>query len=159
MALTTAQLQTLATELQSDPNGYGYAADLASGNDAGLRDKLNLKRDGSNGGPAISVRRPSIPRQELLDAIDTRDLKANPSILEGSILESILQADTIALANPDGTVARTRQNLNRLLGDTQGSQSRLAALAIETGSRAQQLFGYSVAVTDTDVAAAKKLIP
>jgi hypothetical protein len=156
MSLSQTQLQSLKNELNTDPNGYGYATDLASGNDASLVEKINLKRDGTNGGPLISVRRPSIRREELLDAIDTRDLKANPSILEGSILESILQTDTIALANPDGLVSRTRQNLNRLLLDTNQSQTRLSTLATEVGSRAQQLFGYTTVVSDIDIANAKK---
>lgn len=154
MALTSTQYPLLANELNTDPNGYGYSQYITNGNDSALAEMLNLKRDGTNGGPAINIRRPTVKRQELMDAVDTRDLKASPTVLEGSILESILQADTITLTNDDGTVNRTRQNLNRLLGDTQGSQTRLAALATERGSRAQQLFGYNVAIDDSDIAKA-----
>lgn len=138
----------LANEINADPNAYGYAARAAVGDDQGIADLLNLKRAG------ITVRRPSVRREELMEAIDTRDLKANPTVLEGSLLESILQSDTVFLANPDNTVSRTRQNLNRLLADTNLSQTRLAALANEQGSRAQQLFGYATNVTPSDVAKA-----
>lgn len=156
MPLSPSQIAALKTELNTDPRAYGYAADIAAGNQTAVAAKLNLKRTGTNGGPAINVRRPTITRQELMDAVDTRDLKANPTVLEGSILESILQADTITLTNPDGTVNRTRQNLNRLLGDTNGSQTRLGAIATEQGSRGQELFGYNTLIDDIDVANALK---
>lgn len=164
MGLTVTQLAALKTELQTDPRGYGYAA--ANRNDTDMAARINLVRDGSagtvptnptGGNPAglasgiISIKRPSIPRAELLNAIDTRDLKASPTALEGSVLESILQSDTIALLNDDGSNNLTRQNLNRLLADTQGSQSRLGVIAKRSASRAEELFGFGAAVSIDDV--------
>lgn len=158
--MTPAQIQALRTELTTDPRGYGYAAALR--NDTDMATRINAVRDGTNppatptaaGGQAsgvITVKRPTIPRRELLNAIDIRDLKASPTVLEGSVLESILQSDTITLLNDDGTNNLTRQNLNRLLADTNGSQTRLGTIARRAASRAEELFGYGVAVTIDDV--------
>lgn len=158
--MTDAQITILRTELLNDPRGYGYNA--AGRNDSNIERIINTVRDGTNpptnptadGGTAnglISIKRPTIPRQELLNAIDTRDLKASPTVLEGSILESILQSDTITLLNDDGTNNLTRQNLNRLLNDTQGSQTRLGQIARRPGSRAEEKFGFGVTVTIENV--------
>lgn len=160
MGLSPTQIAALKAELQTDPRGYGYNA--AGRNDTDMKNRVNAVRDGTNpgtnptgaGGQAsgvISLKRPTIPRQELLNAIDTRDLKASPTVLEGSVLESILQSDTITLLNDDGTNNLTRQNLNRLLADTNGSQTRLGTIARRNASRAEELFGFGVAVTTDEV--------
>jgi hypothetical protein len=161
--MTNTQLQTLKTELQTDPRGYGYNHTLR--NDSDMVSRINTVRDGTNppsnptaaGGTAngqIQIKQTSISRQALINAIDTRDLKASPTVLEGSILESVLQSDTITLLNDDGTNNLTRQNLNRLLNDTNGSQTRLGQIAKRNASRAEELFGSGVAVTTDDVASA-----
>lgn len=156
MPLNATQLQTLKTELNSDPRSYGYAADLASGNDAGLVAKLNLARAG------ITIRRPDCDPAEILEAIDIRDFAASPAGVTNnqfvaSWFESITQFARVRLANADGTKTQVRKNIDRMVNDTQGSQTRLDAVAVRAGSRAEELFGFGVAVTDTDVANAKRL--
>jgi hypothetical protein len=149
---------TLKTELQTDPRGYGYAEHLTTGNDAALAGMLNTVRDGTNG-TAITIRRPTVGRFEILDAIDVRDFPATPgqvnnATLAASWFESITQADTVRLANPDGSKTQTRKNIDRLVGDTNGSQTRLDAVAIKNGSRAEELFGALVTVSSDDIAKA-----
>mgnify|MGYP000476295844 CR=1 FL=1 len=150
MPLTTAQLQTLKTELNSDPRSYGYAADILSGYVGGLRDKLNLARAG------ITIRRPDCDPAEILEAIDIRDFAASPAGVTNnqftaSWFESITQFARVRLANTDGTKTQVRKNIDRMVNDAQGSQTRLDAVAVRTGTRAEELFGAGVVVTNDDV--------
>lgn len=158
MALTTAQLAALATEINTDPLTYGFAAMKVAGNDQGIADLLNKVRTGADGKPAISVKRPNCTPAEILEAIDVRDFPASPTgvtsvPLAQSYLESITQFPTIRLTNDDGSKTLVRKNIDRLVNDTQGSQTRLDAVAVRNGSRAEQLFGFGVAVSGNDVAA------
>ena len=163
MALTSAQLATLKTELNADPNAYGYAADLAVGNQEGVANKLNLRRDGTNGGPAITVRETAISTFALLEAIDNRDFITGTITQESQLLsgwfESITQGQSIALLDAAGQPNRVLGNLRRMLQNPgpQLSRSRVDALANRNGSRAEQLFGSGVRVTDADVANALAL--
>lgn len=156
-------LAVLKAELINDPRGYGYNALVR--NDVLMAQIINTVRDGTNppanptadGGTAnglISLKKPSISRFDLINVIDTRDLKASPTVLEGSVLESILQSDTITLLNDDGTNNLTRQNLNRLLNDTNGSQTRLGQIARKNSSRAEEKFGVGTVVSVADIGTA-----
>lgn len=144
----------LAAEINTDPLGYGYAAQVAAGSDVGVADLLNQVRAGGDGFPTITVRRADITPSEVLEAIDTRDLKASPTVLEGSWLESITQQRTMRLLNDDGSNTRVLANLRRLVNDTNGSQTRVNAIANRNGSRAEQLFGTGTYVDPQDVARA-----
>jgi hypothetical protein len=163
----------LATELQSDPRGYGFRAliSIAEGgvsagstNDEAVAVMLNVIRAGTagtvpasptaDGGAAsgiISLKRPTVPRVELMNCIDSRDLKALPTVLEGSILESILQADSVTLLNDDGTNNVTRGNLNRFLSDANGSQTRLNAVSKLNSSRFAEKFGFGSIANNAQV--------
>lgn len=144
----------LKTEIQTDPLGYGYAGYLAAHEPENVAAALNKVRDGTDGKPTIQVRRLDVAAIEVLEAVDTRDFVASPNALQASWFESITQNATIRLANTDGTQNRIKNNLDRILNDTQGSQTRLNALAKRNGSRAEQLFGPGAVVTTADVAAA-----
>lgn len=168
MPVTTAALRT---EITTDPRGYGYAPFVASGNDQAVADRLNAVRDGTNpptnptaaGGTAngaISIKRPDCTPAEILEAIDVRDFASAPTgvasvPLSQSWLESITQFAKVRLANADGTKTLSRKNIDRLVNDTQGSQTRLDAVAVRNGSRAEELFGVGVVVTRDDVASAR----
>lgn len=150
MSLTPAQLQTLKTELNSDPQSYGYAADITSGYVGGLRDRLNLARAG------ITIRRPDCDPAEILEAIDLRDFAASPAGVTNNQFasawfESITQFPRVRLANADGSKTQVRKNIDRMVNDTQGSQARLDAVAVRSGSRAEGLFGAGVVVSHDDV--------
>lgn len=165
----------LATEINTDPRGYGFAALKASGSDQGIVDSLNLPRDGTAGrvptnptaagGLAtgiISVKRNSIRRIELLAIIDNRDFIADSAAannagnrLAAGWWESLGQTDNIPLLNDDGTNNIIRQNLNRILVDTNLTQTRLGVLAKKVNaSRAEELFGEDYVVSVVNVSTA-----
>lgn len=135
----------LRTELSTDPNGYGYAPLIAAGNYEGLAALVNLPR------AAITMRRNDISALEVLEAIDTRDFVASPTALQSAWFESITQYPRIRFRDDAGVNTRVRANLNRLVNDTQGSQTRLDALAVRQGSRAEQLFGRDTDVSYLDI--------
>lgn len=170
MGLSPTQLATLKTELQTDPRGYGYNA--AARNDTDMADKLRLVRDGSAGtvpanptaagGSAdgkITRFKTSVPQADVIGAIDGRDIGG---ITQGqaAYLNAVLCfTDTggqtkLVLATQAGAKTLLRQNLDRLLADTNGSQTRLDALAVRFGSRAEELFGTDTVVTVSDVGSA-----
>lgn len=151
MAINYASLKT---EVQTDPNSYGYAPLLAAGADGAVAELLNKVRDGTDGFAAITVKRADIAPVEVLEAVDTRDFKASPSALEGSWFESITQYSRVRLLNEDGAQTRVMANLRRLVTDTNGTQTRLTALANRNGSRAEQLFGTDTRVSADDVSKA-----
>jgi hypothetical protein len=167
MNLTTAQLQTLKTELQTDPRAYGYAPHLPPNpaNWNGPAALLNLVRDGTNGGPAIVIRRTDTTPLEILEAIDIRDFPASPAQVNSiplaqSWLESITQFPTVRLFNDDDSATRVKTNLDRLLGNANGSQTRLNATpgpGKRHGSRGEELFGRGADITDVNVEAAWRL--
>lgn len=147
MSLTQTQLVALKTEITTDPLALGYAGK----SDAEIADLLNLPR------ATITIRRANIAPNEVLEAIDSRDFDAAPNAIHVAWFESITQLRTIRLENDDGSATRALGNLRRLLqaADTQGSRTRLAALATRIGSRAEQLLGGGVTVTHIDVADAR----
>ena len=107
-------------------------------------------------GTAITINRPDCDPSEILEAIDIRDFEAAPAgvnnmALTQSWLESITQFSKIRLAKDDGSKTKVRQNIDRLVGSTNGSQGRLNAVAVRFGHRAERLFGAGTAVTVNDV--------
>lgn len=157
--MTPAQLAALASEIRTDPLTYGYGVHITSGNDQAIADLLNKVRDGTDGKAAVTIRRADCTPAEILEAIDVRDFPAAPTgvnsiPLAQSWLESITQFSSVRLANTDGTKTTTRKNIDRLVGDTQGSQVRLDAVSIRNGSRAEQLFGVNTRISSSDVATA-----
>lgn len=170
MALTTAQLQALKTELLTDPVGYGYAADgptTPTPNVQGLADKLNLVRDGANGGPAITVRKDAIASKDIYEAIDIGDytaLPGNPNASQLSTerrflawLTGLAAIPTVRLLNDDGSNTPVITNLQTAFPAGSGTRTRLVALASRNGSRAEQLFGRNAVVTYHEVASALAL--
>ncbi len=151
--------QALKTELLTDPQTYGYAAALAAGEPETAAALLNKVRDGTDGETAITVNRGLIEPMELMEAIDIRDLSIGGQLnatLVGSWLESVLQSlQPIRLRTTAGVKTRTRDNIDRVLGTTNGSQARFDALAVRNGSRAEQLFGEGTIITPQDIATAR----
>lgn len=167
--MTSAQLAVLKTELQTDPRGYGYNA--AVRNDTNMALIINTVRDGTNppanptadGGVAsgkITLNRPDCAPSEILEAIDVRDLLDATTLtaagvvnipLTQSWLESITQFPSIRLAKDDGTKTQTRKNIDRITGNTNGSQTALNNVAVRSGSRAEEKFGFGFFVSVDDV--------
>lgn len=138
----------LKTELQNDPNAYGYAALIQAGNMQGVADALNLSRVG------ISIPRPDVTPQEVLEAVKVTDFITNPNVLYGSWFESVTQINPIRILKDNGTDTRVMTNLMTVLTNGSQSEVRLRALASRQGSRAEQLFGAGTVVGWQDVTTA-----
>lgn len=141
-------LQQLKNELTTDPTSLGYVGQP----DNVCTGIINLARAG------ITINRADITPQELLEAIDIRDFNAtNATVPACAWFESLTQMKSIRLRNDDNTTTRSRTNLNRMLDDTQGSQTRFTTLQTRQGSRAEQLWGRDTVITDADIGAARNL--
>jgi hypothetical protein len=156
----------LKTELETDPIGYGYAPFYAAGDNGALADMLNLVRDGTNGGPAISIRKSDVASKDIWEAIAIDDfpaLPANPNNTQLSTerrslswLEGLANIQTIRLLNNDGSNTPVIANLQGIFPAGTGTRNRLIALASRNGSRAEQLFGANVRLTNEDIAKARE---
>jgi hypothetical protein len=122
-----------------------------------LADLINKKRDGTDGEARIDVPRPDIMPLELFQIIDVRDFGGAPGVLGGAWFTSLMRLPTIPLLTTAGVPNLIRQNLDRYISNGNGSQTRLDALALRIGSRAEQLFGVGTVVTPTDVRTALQL--
>ena len=165
--LSPTQLAVLKTELQTDPRAYGYAQYLPPNPPSwnGPAVLMTIIRDGTNGGPAIVIRRVDTTPLEILEAIDIRDFVANPAQVNNlpmaqAWMESITQFEKVKLFNDDDSATRVKLNIDRLVGNGNGSQTRLNATpgpGKRFGTRSEELFGRGVIVTDVDVEAAWRL--
>lgn len=159
--LTDAQYATLKSEIQNDPNGYGYAPLVQQGSDNLIKDLLNLKR------AAIQVRRTDVSGKELLEAINLADYPALPGSpnaaqlskerRELAWLTSIVGLARVRLLNEDDTDTPVVANLKTMFPSPPGSptRTRIIALAKRDGSRAEQLLGLNIVLTDEDIANAR----
>jgi hypothetical protein len=148
----------LASEINTDPATVGYAALKAALNDQGLADALNLAR------ASVTIRRADIAPQALWEAIDVADLTALPGTPTAAQLSTerrqlawltgLAALPTVRLLNDDGTDTMIRKNLLAMFTAGSGTLTRLAALSVRQGSRAEFLFGAAAVVTNIDVARA-----
>lgn len=157
-------IAALKSELINDPAALGYGPFRAIRNDVALAAIINFRRDGVtpcpvNGvvGAGINVRRADCAPGEILEAIDVRDFLASPAGVNNNAFtaawfESITQSARIRLLNEDGTKTVVRRNIDRMVADVQGSQTRLDAVAVRAGARSEQLFGGDVLVSVANVA-------
>lgn len=135
--------QALRTEVLTDSlttanatgwnTGSGYLRPYAQLTDDLAAQKLNALDTGR------TQRRSDILASEVLEAIDARDFIANANVLQASYFESVTQNASIRLLNADGSDTRLLGNLVLAVNNTQGSQTRLRALAVRTVSRQQEL--------------------
>jgi hypothetical protein len=151
--IMTINLQTLKTELLTDPNSYGYAALIADTNNPALAAMLNLPRAG------IQMPRPDVTPLEILEAINVDDFvaTANQSILVGSWFESLTQFPQIRVLKDNGTDARVMTNIMKILKNGTSSETRVRALAVRNGSCIEQLFGVGVIVSVQEVIDAQRI--
>lgn len=147
MALTTAQIAALKTEIQTDPRGYGWAAPYNAGNDTGLAAALNQPRDGSAGtGPAISINRGYIDAQELVEAIVQSEMPSNASQRDWLIM--VASGDRVRV----DTGSTARSGLLAIFGAATVTRANLTAASTRAGSRVEELFGRDVAASADDIA-------
>jgi hypothetical protein len=137
----------------ADPAGLGYAAFIAAHDRVGLANLMNTPN------AAFQVKRTDITPQDVLEAIDIRDL-AYPNVsqvaaanqpLVNSYFESFTQLARVRFEKDDGTDTTILKNLKLVLvGVGQGSQARVIALSTRAGGRAEFLWG--VSVTEQNIA-------
>jgi hypothetical protein len=140
---------TLKTELETDPNGYGYAEWIAVGNDQKLADLLNQSRS------AIRIRRADVGGAEIMNVIAVADLVNNPGAAQVQWFNRACDPlQTLRLLNDDGTETPVRANFIGLVRSGTPTLQRLASLETRDGSRAEQLFGANTFVSSFDVAQA-----
>ena len=145
----TIDLAVLKTELTTDPNSYGYAPLIAIGSDQGCADAVNLIRI------AIQINRPNVAPIEILEAISVDDFIATgQSVLMGSWFESLTQFSIIRILKENGQDTRVMTNIMKILKNGTASETRIRALSVRAGSRAEQLFGSGSSITAMDVAIA-----
>lgn len=130
----------LKTELQTDPQGFGYAAPLAAGNHTALADLLNQVRG------TIALDRETVPAYEVFDAIVPSEWAAL-STQEKQRIQLILSLGTVLVKG-----GNTRSAFLAVFGPGSTTRGNLAALQSRQGSRAEQLF--SQPVTPADIAQA-----
>ena len=142
MAWTLAQLKS---ELLNDPSSLGYAALLADTNMPALAAALNLRRS------TISMPRPDVAPLEILEAINLSDFLSNTNTYWSSWFESLTQFPAVRVLKTDGSDTRVMSNLLKLLTNGSASESRVRALAVRDGSRAEQLWGVNTVIGTQDV--------
>lgn len=128
----------LHDELTNDPNGYGYAALIALGADAGLEAMLNQVR------PGISVYRDRIPTWEIIANTVKSEYDALPAG-DKQLYQILVSAGTI-----DATDARIRQMFASIF-QAGTTRTNLIAMAQRPGSRCEELFGPGTGVTHQQI--------
>lgn len=158
----------LKNELNNDPVSLGYAPFIALGDDVSLAAILNFVRNGVTPcpvnnvvGAAVTVRRKDISSAEIILAIDVTDYTALPTNPNNtqlsnerrflSWLECLTNVPQVRLINDDGTDTPVITNLQAMFPGGTGTRTRLVALAIRSGSRAELLFGVGTNITPDNV--------
>ena len=171
MALTAAQITTLATELHNDPDALGYAPYNATQDVDSLIAILSFIRDGVTAcpinnvvGPAITgVRNTAVKVQDIIGAIAVADLitagiATQPTAEqfgEFMLFQTLCNDGTVNLTNADGSDNNNAKTLKKILAAGSASKTAVAALETRNGSRAEQLFGLSgIVLTEADLYAA-----
>jgi hypothetical protein len=154
MSLTSAQYVALKSELNTDPRAYGYAGPIAAGADGLLSQMLNHVRDGATAPPAgatgaaISINKGTISSQELVEAVVQSEMPANASQRDWLLMV----ASGVRVRVDVGSTARS--GLLAIFGGATVTRANLTAASSRNGSRAEELFGVNVQLTDLDVAIA-----
>jgi hypothetical protein len=140
----------LGDELIKDPLGLGYlAAEKGSGgDDSAVAALINAIQ------PSIVIQRADISPQELFEAIFIEDINKTADAGQLAYLSALANLPAIRLTFDDGSQTFFLKGLTLVIGDSNGSMTRLFALAQRLGSRAEQLFGTGTVITHQDVAKA-----
>lgn len=142
----------LATEINSDPAGKGYASPKAVGSDAGIAALLNQAGSGAN----FQVNTPPITAAQMLRAIDPAEFKALPAD-EKVQLQILCSSGSIDLQDAN-TIAILRNIFPAALsgGVPAAPTTRAAVIALvkRNGSRAEFRFGAGTLISPSDVAIA-----
>lgn len=149
----------LKAELQTDPTALGYSVPFAAGNDLAVSDILNLVR------VAIQLKRIDVTAAEVWSAINTADmvaLPASPTAAQLSDerrklawLSGVAAVSGLRLQNDNGTDTPVVTMAKSIFTAGSATLTRLGALALRSGSRAEQLFGSGVVIVASDIVKAR----
>jgi hypothetical protein len=132
----------LATEINTDPRGYGYANPVNAGSDNGVADLLNQVR------ATITVFKGRQDPSDFLDCFVAAEVTALTQA-NRDLLTIILGVRTI-----DTAATNVRTLIGAIFGGATTTRANLLAKFSRLGSRAEELFGVSTVITDQDVARA-----
>lgn len=137
------QRSALASELNTDPRAYGYAADITAKDDSALAEKINRPR-------AITIRKGVRSALEVMNCIDVVEFGLlAPVGKQQYIIALVSVAEGVDLSND---VIRTNLETIFPVGAT---KTRLAAAADKTpASRAEELWGVGTVLSHLDIAQA-----
>lgn len=145
-------LAELRTECLTNPNGYTYT-DVTSNTTLTLSQWYAAEADNivaeilNQARPGISVIRTDVRTQEIREAIDITDLDQVATGARLAWVQAFLGSpEPTQLRRWNGartTLLNTQTMLNLLnsMGNTGGSETRLRAIAVRVGSRAEQRWG------------------
>ena len=141
MAVDLAQLKT---ELETDPNSYGYAPYIAAGNMQTLADMLNQRRT------AIVMGRAIILREEALACWNLAEVEisyaADPSVLELACHAMSHPKFNMLTRDENGRyIDEHVYDLARNIGYL--TDTAMTNLTVRTGSRAEELWAAGDIVT------------
>lgn len=132
-------LTVLATEINTDPTGRGYAPHIVSGATNVIADLLNESL------PSIVITRGSIERREFMIETDFNEVKSLGAS-ERNVFGSLISSDAVP--------GKTVQEVSEFFGPATTTRTRLKNLETRDGSRGEELFGENVSVRSRDVALA-----
>jgi len=142
MGLTSAQLPQLAAELQADPKSLGYAAEIAARSYAGVASLCNGTYPGVG-----TVWRTDLSAAEILAALVESEVTS---------LTATQWTRVLTLLSPGAIDASQQRIRDQFAGIFAGKTATLANLTAAARraapSRAEELWGYGVAVAEQDVA-------
>ena len=133
----------LKTELDTDPNGLGYAVHMASGNNTALVLLLNEPH------AADQVNRGIVPAHEVITSTDAVEWAALSDV-EKSRYDTITGAGEV-----DASAVNVRAAFAAMFGAGTTTRANLLAIGQRDGSRIEALFGAGVTATLDDVRKAR----
>ena len=129
----------LATEINTDPTGRGYAPHVTSGATNVVAALLNEVL------PTITITKGFVEREAFMVATDFDEVKSLGAS-ERDVFGSLISSERVP--------GKTVQEISLFFGPATTSQGSLQATRTRNGSRAEQLFGENVIVRPSDVALA-----
>ena len=141
----TVVLSELKVELETDPNGYGYAAHIAAGSMGLLAELINQLRS------ELPVTRRIVTRYELINILHLNEYfalsPAKQALWAGYIREGV---DTDA-------APEMKAQIEALFAPTDITFAGLQIIWSRDGSRAEELWGRDTTVTVAECSAALEL--
>jgi len=126
MTMTLAQLQTLKTELTTDPLNVGYAAIITD--HVELAKRVNT----ANRSVPQTQERPLWEMTSLYDPTELATAEADPAKLR-----RLQMLHSMPVVNPDAP--RLVQHINFVFGNPSTTRTRFLQWAVRVGSRAEEL--------------------